>query len=150
MTWSQNLRLRVKLLGAFAVVLALLAVVDVVALTRLALLDSLLREMYEQHTQALNLALEAQVQRILSGRMEQAAVATDDPAEAAQYADTARQAMAAATAKLDELKALVRDEELRRAVSQAQRDLSEVQAGREKVLQLAVANEDGSALALAR
>ncbi|MBX5493382.1 MAG: MCP four helix bundle domain-containing protein, partial [Chloroflexi bacterium] len=143
-----DLRLRVKLLGAFAIVLALLVVVDVVAVSRLALLDGLLREMYHQHSEGLALVMQASVDRVASGRAERDAVLADNPAEAARHADTSRKALAAVAEGLDKFKALTSDEEMRRAVAQAERDVAELQAAREQVLQLAIAGEDDAARAL--
>ncbi|MFN0073860.1 MAG: methyl-accepting chemotaxis protein [Chloroflexota bacterium] len=142
MGWFSNLRLQTKLLGAFAVVLTLMAAIGLTALSRLSSMSDAIDDLYHKHTIGLSYVADANAHIIASGRAEKNAILADDRAEAERHATSAMKYLKDAVDELEKFDKLVVLQEMHKLIADVEHDIEALTAGRQTVLKLALDGND--------
>lgn len=145
MAWFNDLKLRMKLMLSFGVVLVLLGAVGYVGVTRMSGMSGQTTILYKKHLLGLHDIMQANIDLVTSGRAEKNAILADDKAETEKHAASARKSLTSVADELTKFEATVILPEIKKELAQVQLDLKDLSAGRERVLVLALEDKDDEA-----
>ena len=149
MVWFNNLKIQVKLLAGFGLVIALTAVVAFVGVTKLGAASDATAELYRQNVLGVQFALQTNIDMVKSAREEKRAFLAADPTKRAALIAQSKAEMGKAKADMLAYHDTFASAEDATQWAIVEKHVGVVIDGRTKVLDLLAAGDDAAASAFA-